>query len=257
MWFAAAYFSVMFLYNARLRLAMVRGKKTIGSKALKAGTQADPENREVVLTFCAHNDDQILGAGGTLAKYAQEGKIFKSYIFSFGESSHPWLKQKVTARMRIKEAQRSERVLGGNDIYFFGIKERNFTEEIEKRNFKKHLAKIIRQNRPVKIFTHSKDDPHPDHRVVFKIIMEVVDEIGYKGDVYTFNVWNPISITTRKNPKMIVDISSTFKKKLEAFSIHKSQKITAFTLLWDIYRRDWLNGLLNRCSYAEVFCKMR
>ena len=236
---------------------MVKVNSNSSKKAMKAEEKAEAGNPEIILSFCAHNDDQILGAGGTLAKYAQQGKIFKSYIFSFGESSHPWLQQKFTARMRIKEAQRSEKVLGGNDIYFFGIKERNFIQEIEKRDFKKHLKKIIRQNNPSKIFTHSRDDPHPDHRVVHKVILEVVDELKYKGDVYTFNVWNPVSITTRRNPKLVVDISDTFKKKLASFKIHKSQKITFLTLWWDIYRRDWINGLLNRCKYAEVFSKVR
>jgi len=30
--------------------------------------------KETILVLAAHNDDQAIGAGGTLAKYAQEGK---------------------------------------------------------------------------------------------------------------------------------------------------------------------------------------
>jgi LmbE family N-acetylglucosaminyl deacetylase len=45
-----------------------------------------------VLVIVAHNDDHIIGAGGTLAKYAQEGKKVRTIIMSYGESSHPHLK---------------------------------------------------------------------------------------------------------------------------------------------------------------------
>ncbi|MFH1316804.1 MAG: PIG-L deacetylase family protein [Candidatus Woesearchaeota archaeon] len=210
---------------------------------------------ETVLTFCAHNDDQLLGAGGTLAKYAKEGKIFKTYVFSFGESSHPWLKDKLSAQMRIKEAKKAEKVLGGNDIYFFGLKEGDFLKK-EKR-IKKRIKQLIEENNPTKIFTHSIDDPHRDHKVVFKMIMQIIEEIRFKGDVYSFNIWNPINVRKRQEPKMFVDTSSTFKKKLEAFKAHKSQKMTFLTLWWDIWRRDRLNGFFNRCKYAEIFFKVR
>ena len=215
------------------------------------------KKHDIVLTFCAHNDDQLLGAGGTLAKYSREGKTFKTYVFSFGEGSHPWLKRKYTATMRVREAQKAEKILGGKDIYFFGIKERSFEDEVEKGNMEPHIISIIKKNNPSKIFTHSMDDPHPDHRAVHSIIMKIAEKMKYKGDVYTFNIWNPINIRKRSNPRMVVDISTTFKKKLEAFKAHKSQKLTFITLWWDIYRRDFINGLMHHCKYAEVFTKVR
>ena len=43
------------------------------------------KRKEAVLFLCAHNDDQLIGAGGTIAKYAKEGKKIVTIVFSFGE----------------------------------------------------------------------------------------------------------------------------------------------------------------------------
>ena len=48
-----------------------------------------------MLVVCAHPDDNILGAGGTIAKYSSEGKKVITVIASYGESGNPWLKENV------------------------------------------------------------------------------------------------------------------------------------------------------------------
>ncbi|MFA4887817.1 MAG: PIG-L family deacetylase, partial [Candidatus Nanoarchaeia archaeon] len=41
-------------------------------------------DKETILVFAAHPDDEIIGVGGTIAKYAQEGKDVIVTIFSDG-----------------------------------------------------------------------------------------------------------------------------------------------------------------------------
>ncbi|MEK6845367.1 MAG: PIG-L family deacetylase, partial [Nanoarchaeota archaeon] len=48
------------------------------------GTNPAPET---VVVFGAHSDDFVIGAGGTIAKYQQEGKKILAVVFSYGESS--------------------------------------------------------------------------------------------------------------------------------------------------------------------------
>jgi len=45
---------------------------------------------ETILVFSAHSDDFVIGAGGTIAKYTEEGKKVIAVVFSYGERSHPW-----------------------------------------------------------------------------------------------------------------------------------------------------------------------
>lgn len=215
------------------------------------------KNRDTIICFCAHNDDQIIGAGGTLAKYSSQGKEVYTIIFSFGEASHPHLRREVTVEMRVKESLKATKILGGKTNLYLGLKEGNFAEEFEKKNLMARLKKFLTERKPSKIFTHSVDDPHPDHRAVYSIITQLLDQIKYKGSVYSFDIWNPINLGKRNLPRLIVDISDTFRKKVRAIEAHESQKLTRFSLLWNLYLKAIYNGLNNNTKYAEVFYKIR
>lgn len=212
---------------------------------------------EKILVICAHNDDHIFGLGGTIATYLKEGKKVKTIIFSYGEGSHPWLKKKESITMRVKECQKADKVLGGNKSIYLGIKEFNFEKETEKKKIDKNIIELIKKFNPSKIFTHGNDDPHPDHRAVYNIVLNLVDKMNYNKDVYTFDVWNPIRIRKRTEPRLVIDTSKTFKFKIRALNCHKSQKAAILSLLWNIYRKDFFNGLSNNCRFAEVFYKIR
>ena len=121
---------------------------------------------ETLLFLCAHNDDQLLGAGGTIAKYTKEGKKIITVIFSFGEMSNPLEQDIVTRRTRVIESKRVSKILGESELYYLGIKEGKFKEGIESKKIHEKIQKIIKRIKPNKIFTHSVDDPHPDHKQV-------------------------------------------------------------------------------------------
>ena len=62
----------------------------------------------------------------------------------------------------------------------------------------------------------------------------------------------------RNNPRLIVDISDTFKTKMKAIAAHKSQiKLPLIIpLRWKVILHDAINGWKNECMYAEVFNKI-
>lgn len=212
--------------------------------------------KETAIVMCAHNDDQIIGVGGTMAKYAKEGKKVITIIFSYGESSHPHLKPEVIRKIRVKESHKSDKILGGSGIKYLGLKEGKFAEEIKNKKIEEVIKRLIEKEKPSKIFTHARDDPHPDHREVFKFVKEIIEKKIITCDVYSFEVWNPVKIK-RNAPKMVVDITKTFKKKIEAFKVHESQKLTIINLLWSVYWRAITRGFNNNCKYAEVFYKIQ
>ncbi len=210
---------------------------------------------ETILFICAHNDDQIIGGGGTFAKYANEGKNLKTVIFAYGEKSHPHLQAKHVVAMRIKEARESDKILGGKGLIFLGMKEGKFINDSER--IKEQLLTIIKKEKPTKIFTHSVDDFHPDHRAVHKIFTELMAEQKLKCEVYTFDVWNPLKILKRNVPKLVVDITDTFATKLKAYEAHESQVNLPGMLPFRFRMRidAWLNGWSNHSRYAELFHK--
>lgn len=206
---------------------------------------------ETILVLCAHNDDNIIGVGGTIAKYSKEGKNVKTIIFTYGELSPPHLKPEVVREMRYKESVKAEQILTGGGVEYLGLQEGHFLDE-EKKVLTK-LRKIIRDLNPTKIFTHSINDPHPDHKAVHQIVMKVAKQI----EIYSFDVWNVVNVRHRNKPLLIVDISDQFSKKVHAFQAHKSQRHVMVLLLGKIFLKDWTNGIRHGCRFAEVFVKIQ
>ncbi len=215
------------------------------------------KGKETVLVVCAHSDDQILGPGGALVKYAKEGKEIFTIVFSYGEISHIWLKKKVSVEIRVKEAQEADKVIGGSGVVFLGLGEGNFKKGIQERDIKEKLKKIIREKKPFRIFTHVMDDAHEDHRVVCNTVKEILDEIEFKGDLLGFDVWNFVDIKKRHMPKVYIDITETFNLKMKALNCFKSQ-IHAMLIPYVIsYISSLINGMKNECKRAEKFYKIR
>ena len=207
--------------------------------------------------FCAHNDDQIIGVGGTLAKYAKEGKNVYTYIFSYGESSHPHFNRKTIVETRVKESQKCDEIMGGSGVIYFGLREAHIKEDFKEKKIEKIIKMVLKEKKPTKIFTHSIDDPHPDHRAVLEIILNIIKKTKYKCDIYSFDIWNPINVRKRNQPKMVVDITKTFDKKIKAFKCHKSQIMTLVPMIPAIYSRAMINGVNYGYKYAEVFIKLK
>ncbi|MEM3127023.1 MAG: PIG-L deacetylase family protein [Candidatus Woesearchaeota archaeon] len=210
---------------------------------------------ETILLLCAHSDDEVLGAGGTIAKLAKEGKKVVNVIFSYGEKSHPWLKTEAIKKIREKEAKEADKLIGCKKTIFFDLKEGKYLAH-EKEAMKK-VMKILKKEKPTKIFTHSYDDPHPDHRAVFKIVMQTISRSKHSCDVYIFDVWNPFTIRQRNLPRLYVDITKEFPLKVKALKQFKSQKVTMISLLWSVYTRAINAGLHVGALYGERFYKIK
>lgn len=215
--------------------------------------------KEKILVICAHNDDQIIGCGGTFAKYVREGKIVKTIVFAYGEKSHPHYKPQIIKKQRVKEAIESDKILKGKGIKFLGLKDAQFEKEIKEKNIKELIFNLINKEKPNKIFTHSDDDFHPDHNSVYKLMKEMISEKKITCDVYTFDVWNIIKLKKRDLPKLVVDISDTYKIKSEALKVHKSQYNLPgiIGLRWRMFIHALINGLNHGYKYAEVFYKIK
>jgi len=210
---------------------------------------------ETIILFCAHSDDEVLGAGGTIARFAKEGKRIINIIFSYGEKSHPWLKKDAIAKIRINEAKEADKLLGCKKTIFLDLNEGNFLANERKTVLE--IISLLKKENPSKIFTHSYDDPHPDHRAVYKMISAAVEKSKIDCDVYIFDVWNPFTIRQRHLPRLYIDITKQFPTKVKALRNFQSQRVAVFTLLWSVYARAITAGLAIDARYAERFYKIK
>ncbi len=213
--------------------------------------------KETILAIAAHNDDQVIGAGGALAKYAKEGKRVRTIICSFGEKSHPHLRKEVIVERRVKESIKADKIIGGSGVAYFGIREGHFEEDFKSRDIHKKLAWIIRKEKPSKIFTHGIDDLHRDHKAVYRLITQMIKKGEIKCPVYSFEIWSLVKLRRRNLPQLVVDTTDTFNTKVKAFLVHESQKLAIWSLLWKLILKDWLSGVIHGYRYAEVFYRLK
>ncbi|MBU1198961.1 MAG: PIG-L family deacetylase [Nanoarchaeota archaeon] len=219
-----------------------------------------------ILVICAHSDDQIIGPGGTIAKYAKEGYDVYTIILSFGEFVQPHVKREIISKTRIKESQKADKIIGGKGVVFMGLKENKFEKDLHERGLEKNFKNLIRKYKPVKIFTHAPDDALNDHRATYRMVLKTYKEMNLRADLYTFDVWHLFNLKKRYRPKFVVDTTDTFKIKMKALRVFKSQiDLSTFYnylvlnnfLFILINIRDLLKGISNNTKYAEVFHKVR
>lgn len=208
-----------------------------------------------IIVFSAHSDDFVLGAGGSIAKYVADGRKVRVIIFSSGERSHPWLRPSVVRKFRLKEAVQAGKILGCK-VSFLGLPDQRIKAE-----FTPALAQQLRQRlqkiKPEKIFTHSSEDPHPDHRAVHQLARTLCTSLRPAVELYTYSIWNPVSFRSHF-PTLYVDISSTFGKKMEALQAFPSQRFNAiYPLMILVLKRAFFGGMKIRKRFAENFYRIQ
>ena len=224
-------------------------------KEVKKVESSKCKKKENIIVFSSHSDDFVIGAGGTIANYTKKGKKVIAVVFSYGESSHVWLKEKVVQKMRSEEAFAAGKLLKCK-VVFYDLKEGRFMEEYKDKKLEKKLLPMLKRMQPAKIFTHCSEDPHPDHRVVHKITLELYEKLEHKPEVYIYSVWNPVSFKTQY-PSFYVDISKTFFTKLKALKKFHSQKVhVAYPLILLIYR-SIKDGFKIRKRFGEHFFRIK
>ena len=113
---------------------------------------------------------------------------------------------------------------------------------------------IIKKYKPVKIFTLTSIDPHPDHKATNKITMNAVKKLKYKREIYGYEVWNHVKLN---EPVIYEDISKYMKKKIRLMMGFTSQWFWVYALLIPTYFRAIKNGRKINKKYAERFFKLQ
>jgi len=184
---------------------------------------------KVVLVFVAHQDDETIGCGGTIAKWAHDGAEVHVCFMTDGATGYQQgsgLKSEITS-IRMCEAKNACDILGVEAVTTLGLP----CQEIinNKQTFHKVIEKI-RQVRPNIVITHSQICKHRDHRITSSIVQEscwkstenILEELG---DTHSVDLLLECEILDAfENPDFIVDITDHYNTKCEAMAVYTSQR---------------------------------
>ena len=172
-----------------------------------------------VLVFAPHNDDEILGVGGTIRKLSTEG-----YNVVVCE---------VTAGPSFKtlkaEAERAHAILGVEKSFFPNLPS-CMLESYSKSDMNEQFRKVVEDIKPSIVFIPHYGDMHLDHRWVAEAAMVAVRPLHspFIKKVLSYETlseteWNTPSINNAFIPNVWIDISNEIDKKIMAMECYKSQ----------------------------------
>ncbi|HHV46131.1 MAG TPA: PIG-L family deacetylase [Tissierellia bacterium] len=175
-----------------------------------------------ILVFAPHNDDEVLGVGGTIARYVSEGhEVYVCEVTkSISEERLKFIRQ---------EAREAHKILGVKETFFldFPVVRLKETPLVE---LNEELSRIVTKVKPDIAYIPHKGDIHMDHYMVSHSAMVAMRPIGdfkvkeiYAYETLSETEWNIPSVENAFIPNVWVDITEFIEKKKQAMACYKSQ----------------------------------
>lgn len=191
------------------------------------------EEPQKVMVIVAHPDDAEFSCGGTIAKWAREGKEIIYVICTNGDkgSSDPEMTSERLAAIREKEQREAAQVLGVKECIFLGYPDGGLEDTSE---FRGKLVRLLRMHQPDVVVTmdpYRRYWQHRDHRMAATVALDAVfpyarDNLHYpehRAEGLTPHKVAEVYIGGAENPDTFIDISETFDQKIDALRCHVSQ----------------------------------
>ena len=164
----------------------------------------------------AHPDDESIGTGGILAKYAAEGLKTAVVYGTRGEAGEilnpeftpPAPGMRITD-IRMRELEKALKVLGVQSSFFLGYRDSGINTNPEHHHpnafahadpgeAARRLVQIIRKVRPHVIVTYNENGSygHPDHIMSNRVTLKAFDAAGDPqfADDQGFDPWQPAKL---------------------------------------------------------------
>jgi len=226
-----------------------------------ARERKDAEKVRVLVVF-AHPDDAEFTSGGTLARWASEGRKVSYAVLSDGSRGSDdgqVTNEELVARRKAEQCEAAG-VLGVNDVIFIGRKD---GEIVADDALKAELVCLIRGLKPEILLTWDPWRPyqlHSDHRASGQAALDAVMAAGNTRyfpeqlrDGQVPHQVEEIYLFGTDNPDHWVDISDTFSRKIEAISRHASQVADIAKIEKEIGSWNRSLGKRKGFAYAEAF----
>lgn len=117
-----------------------------------------------VLVIAAHMDDEVLGAGATIAKHVESGDEVSVCIVCKRAYDHKF-DPKVQQEEKLA-ARRAAQVLGYSRIDFFDLRDELLDDKL--LDVIVPLEECVSRVQPDIVYTHHRGDSNQDHRAVFQ-----------------------------------------------------------------------------------------
>jgi len=204
----------------------------------------DTMNLSKILVLSPHTDDAEFGAGGTIARFIEEGKEIFYAAFSIAEKSVP---KDLPKNILDSECRQATKALGisENNLFIYKFPVRDFPK------FRQEILEILISLRdklhPALVLLPSLKDIHQDHHTIAE---EGVRAFKYIS-ILSYEV--PINLFSFETSSFVILQKEHLDKKTEAIKCYQSQKHRHYSNEEFIYGMARARGVQAYTEYAEAF----
>lgn len=184
-----------------------------------------------LLVIAPHPDDEVLGPGATLARFAGEGHETSVCIVTRGD---PSIFDETSIERVRREAVEAHRILGVTKTIFLDGFPAALLDTVPHSSLNAALRGVVEDVDPDVVLVPHPGDLHLDHRLVFESALVAVRPARERipRAVYTYETlsetdWQAPHVGPAFQPTTFVDVTASLDRKLEALAAYASQ-IRAF-----------------------------
>lgn len=226
------------------------------------------ENINKILVIAAHPDDEVLGLGGSIAKFADMGKEVHLLIVTDGSSAQYRGSSQLEEifQKKKKETENCAKILGIRSISYGGLPDMRL-DTVPHIEINDVIERVIERVQPDTVFTHFWGDVNVDHQCVYHSTMVAVRPLASQvvKKVYCYSVpssteWSPSLTQTMFMPNTFVDISGKYAQlKYDALACYETElrEYPHPRSVEHIEKQDNAEGLKMGMETAEKFVLLR
>ncbi len=178
------------------------------------------------LVVAPHPDDEVLGAGGTIARLAAEGE--EVFVAVVTEGKPPAFDPEATARIQA-EARQAHRALGVTETIWLRLPAAQLAETAH-ATVNAALLELVHRLSPQTVLLPFVGDMHMDHQLTFTSALVACrphqaefPKLVLAYETLSETNWNAPYLSPAFVPNVFVDISEHLEAKLKAMELFASQ----------------------------------
>ncbi len=221
------------------------------------------------LIIAAHPDDEVLGCGGSIAKWVKDGHEVHVLIMAEGSTSRDKHRdrasRKETLSILAQSAKRAAEILGVETIELLDYPD-NRMDSVDLLDVVKTIEDYTEKLKPDVVITHHAGDLNIDHQIIHHAVItacrpqpeQTVKRI-LSFEVPSATEWQSSTVFNHFVPNWFENISETLELKIKALKAYKSEMRKwphARSIEAVEYLARW-RGASSGCEAAESFMVVR
>lgn len=185
-----------------------------------------------VLVVAAHPDDEVLGAGGVMARHISAGDDVAVLILGEGVSSR-YPKREMAKHEEFEALKKASKkalaALGVKNVTFGDFPDNRF-DSVDLLDLVKCVESVKKKHRPQVIYTHHDGDLNIDHALTARAVITATRPVKAESvkKIYAFEIlssseWNFQRSAAAFKPNCYFDIAKQLNQKVKAFSAYVSE----------------------------------